>query len=172
MQTGFGHSNSIELFLRFCRYDIIILLDIDCIPICKGAIPTVLEWARAGFLVGAAQRANHISNDQHIYVGPFLMGLNMATYRKLGMPGCSETARGDVGEELTYRAEKDKLQIQFLWPTRCELPIWHLTDDIYFGRNTIYEDSFLHAFEIRKPKQQADFLAAMCRVLADTTPSS
>jgi hypothetical protein len=172
LHTGFGHADSIDLFLNFCDYDIIILLDIDCVPISMAAIPTLLERAKAGFLVGAAQRAHHISNGQHIYVGPFLMGLTMATYRKLGMPRFSATARGDVGEELTYRAETDRLAIQFLWPTRCDVPTWHLKDDIYFGRNTIYENSFLHGFEISKPKQQADFLATIRRVFADKGPSA
>lgn len=172
MHTGFGHAKSVDLFLWLCRYDIIILLDIDCIPISMAAIPTLLERAKAGFLVGAAQRAHHIGNGCHIYVGPFLMGLNMATYKKLGRPRFSETPRGDVGEELTHRAETDRLAIQFLWPTSCDVPLWHLTGDIYFGRNTIYENSFLHAFEIRKLEQQAAFLATIHRVLAGNTASA
>jgi hypothetical protein len=172
LHTGFGHANSIDLFLCFSRYEIIILLDIDCIPISIDAFPTLIAQARAGFLVGAAQRAHHIDNECHIYVGPFLMGLNMAAYRQLGRPRFSETRRGDVAEELTYRAEAHQCEIKFLWPTSCEAPLWHLTDDAYFGRNTIYENSFLHAFQIRQPEHQAAFLATIGRVLADKAASA
>jgi hypothetical protein len=171
LHTGFWHARTVDLFLCFSRYEIIILLDIDCIPISVSAIPALIKQASAGRLVGAAQRANHIDNDQHLYVGPFLMGLAMATYRQLGRPSFAETRRGDVAEELTYRAEAKQVAIEFLWPTSCDAPIWHLTGDIYFGRNTIYEKSFLHAFEIRKHEQQAAFLATVDRVLGDAAPS-
>jgi hypothetical protein len=169
MRTGFGHGQSIDLFLYFCPYQIIILLDIDCIPTSPQAIPTLIKEAKTGILVGAAQRANHIDNGGHVYVGPFLMGLSKTTYCQLGRPSFSETRRGDVGEELTYRAEALRHEIRLLWPTRCEVPIWHLRDDVYFGRNTIYEDFFLHAFQIRKPEQQASFIFRTRRLLADVS---
>jgi hypothetical protein len=128
-------------------------------------LPQLIAAAEAGQLVGAAQRANHIDNDDHLYVGPFLMAFSRATYQILGAPSFCETLRGDVGEEVTYSAQACNIPIRFLWPTSCELPKWHLTDDIRFGRNTIYENAFLHAFEIRMPDQQKAFLATIDRVL-------
>ena len=165
LKTGFAHGCTIDLFLAFARYDLILILDIDCIPISAHAIPSLIEAAKAGALVGAAQRANHIGNDDHLYVGPFLMGFGRATHARLGHPSFRETKRGDVGEELTYRAEASSVPIRFLWPTSCDEAKWHLTGDIHFGRNTIYGNEFLHAFEIRRPDQQAAFVATVSRLL-------
>lgn len=166
LKTGFAHGRTIDLFLAFTRYDIILVLDIDCIPISTGAIPTMIDAAKDGALIGAAQRAAHIGNDDHIYVGPFLVGFSRATHARLGYPSFRETKLGDVGEELTYRAEAAGVPIRFLWPTSCDEPKWHLTGGIKFGRNTIYDGVFLHAFEIRMPEQQKAFIATVKRVLA------
>lgn len=165
LKTGFGHGRSIDLFLALSDYDIVVLLDIDCIPIAADALPLLIGAAESGALVGAAQRANHICNHDHIYAGPFLMALSRKTYRVLGSPSFTETRRGDVAEELTYRAEAKHHPIRYLWPSSCEVPKWHLTGDMHFGRNTIYDNAFLHAFEIRMPDQQKAFLATVDRVL-------
>ncbi|HEY1736185.1 MAG TPA: hypothetical protein VGG12_06035 [Methylovirgula sp.] len=165
LKTGFAHGRTVDLFLALSRYDVIVILDIDCIPIVASALPDLIAQAQAGALVGAAQRANHIGNNDHIYVGPFLMGFSRATHARLGHPSFQETKRGDVGEELTYRAEAAGVSIHFLWPTSCDEEKWHLKDDIHFGRNTIYDRAFLHAFQIRKPEQQAAFVETVARVL-------
>lgn len=169
LRTGFGHGRSIDLFLAFSDYDVVVLLDIDCIPIAADSLPTLIAAAESGALVGAAQRANHLCNDNHVYAGPFLMALSRETYRRLGSPSFTETCRGDVAEELTYRAEAKHHPIRYLWPTSCEVPKWHLQDDLHFGRNTIYDNAFLHAFEIRMPEQQQAFLATIDRVLKAAT---
>jgi hypothetical protein len=167
LKTGFGHGRSIDLFLTWTNYDIVVLLDIDCVPITSEALLQLIAAAEAGQLVGAAQRANHIDNDHHLFVGPFLMAFSRATYQSLGAPSFRETPRGDVGEELTYCAQACNHPICFLWPTSCEEPKWHVTGDIHCGRNTIYENAFLHAFEIRMPDQQKVFLATIDHVLRD-----
>jgi hypothetical protein len=168
LKTGFAHGRTIDLFVALSRYDLIILLDIDCIPIVATALPDLIEKVKSGQFVGAAQRANHIGNDRHLYTGPFLMAFDRAILARLGHPSFRETRRGDVGEELTYRAEAAHVPIHFLWPTSCDEPKWHLTDDISFGRNTIYDLAFLHAFEIRMPEQQTAFVQTVERVLAQS----
>jgi hypothetical protein len=165
LKTGFNHGRSIDLFVALSGYDLIILLDIDCIPIAATALADLVTKVKAGQFVGAAQRANHIGNDRHLYVGPFLMAFDRAILARLGRPSFRESRRGDVGEELTYRAETAHVPIHFLWPTSCEEAKWHLQDDISFGRNTIYDRAFLHAFEIRMPEQQAAFVQTVNRLL-------
>lgn len=165
--TGFSHGRSIDLFFRLAPYDLVVILDVDCIPLNDQALPALIEQAEAGHLVGAAQRANHIENAKHIYAGPFLMALSKDTYVRLGRPSFCETERGDVAEELTYAAEAREVPVLLLWPTHCDEPKWQLTETLSFGRNTVYEDLFLHAFEIREPEQQRAFLGTVSRVLAD-----
>lgn len=172
LKTGFGHGRTVDLFVALSRYDLIVLLDIDCIPIAATALPDLIAKAKAGALAGAAQRANHIDNADHIYVGPFLMAFSRATHARLGRPSFRETKRGDVGEELTYRAEAANVPIHFLWPTSCDEAKWHLKDDISFGRNTVYDRAFLHAFQIRLPDQQTAFVERVQRVLDGETTFS
>jgi hypothetical protein len=167
LHTGFSHARSIDLFLALLPYETIVLLDIDCIPIAPNALADLIAKARSGALVGAAQRANHIENGAHIYAGPFLMAFSRETYARLGRPRFLETQRGDVAEELTYAAEARNIPVDYLWPSGCDEPKWPITEKIWFGRNTIYENAFLHAFEIRMPEQQAAFLATIDRVSAE-----
>lgn len=171
LRTGFCHGRSIDLFLALSDYAVVVLLDIDCIPIAADALPKLIAAAESGELVGAAQRANHICNNNHVYAGPFLMALSRKTYQRLGSPSFTETCRGDVAEELTYRAEAKNCPVHYLWPTSCEKPKWHLAGDMHFGRNTIYDNAFLHAFEIRMPEHQQAFLAMIDRMLKADTPA-
>jgi hypothetical protein len=150
--------------------DIVILLDIDCIPLTQRALRYLGGLARRGTLAGAVQRSNHIDNGGHLYVGPFCMALSIAAYRRMGRPSFNETDRGDVGEELTYRWDELGGNTRFLWPSRVECPQWALVKDRSFGFGTTYEDLFYHAFCIREGLTTGLFLSKCRAVLAETNP--
>lgn len=145
---------------------LIVWLDIDAIPLCKEAF---IEPWRHGNFWGCAQRANHIQNGGHIYAGPFAMGITCKAYRDIGMPPFVETARGDVGEELTYQYEALAHRPPFLmWPTKVRLPRWSLTENRMFGLDTVYGTKerpamFYHAFEARNDGAER-FLAKCAEV--------
>ena len=153
-------------FLRRTRYRTILFLDIDCIPLNHEAIGKLIEIAEGGVLAGGIQRASHIENSGHLYVGTYCMALTPTLYREIGEPTFPETSRGDAGEELTYAMEKLGRPVHFLWPTHVEEPIWKLTDTKMFGLGTTVGDDFWHAFHIREHKYQKRFVRYCEKVLA------
>lgn len=166
IETAEGHGTAMQNFIRQTHYRTILFLDIDCIPLDRHSIGKLIGLAEGGALAGAVQRASHIQNDKHLYVGPFCMALSTTRYREIDEPTFLETSRGDVGEELTYAMEKRGHPVHFLWPTSVEQPIWPLTKTVLFGPGTTYEDSFWHAFHIREHISQQRFTSRCEEVLA------
>ncbi len=166
IETAEGHGTAMQNFIRQTRYRTILFLDIDCIPLNRQSIGKLIKFAEGGELAGAVQRASHIRNDGHLYVGPFCMALTTTLYREIGEPTFQETSRGDVGEELTYAMEERGCPVHFLWPTSVEQPIWPLTETVLFGPGTTYEDSFWHAFHIRERISQQRFATRCEEILA------
>lgn len=158
IETKLGHAQSLERFLAETKFPIVVVLDINCIPIADGALERLIEGAEAGKLIGATACANHLDNGRHLFVGPFAMALSTALHAKLGKPSCRATARGDVAEEFTYAAEALGEPIEFLWPVASDDHIWELPNGVRFGHGTTYEGGVWHAFEIRARVHQAAFI--------------
>ncbi len=159
MRTTASRGEAIDDALRHIDGDVLIFLDIDCIPLNCDALPMLAEAAARGVLVGSVQKANHIQNGDHLYAGPFCMGISKALWNDLGQPSAQPTERGDVGEEFTYCCEKRGRSIQLIWPSDVEVPVWPLRAEIQFGYNTVYGGFFLHAFGIRHEANHERFVA-------------
>lgn len=185
-----SHPDGLVKALESSKHDITIFLDIDCIPISKQALPFLAEnvvnekYGLNQGLVGAAQRANHIDNGNHMYVGPFCMAFSKAYYEELGKPSFHETVRGDVGEELTYRwteksgflcppvgkfSQRYSSNVKFIWPFSVQTPLWELDFGWKFGIGTTYGAAgygplFYHAFNARDPKTSEMFISECNRV--------
>src|SRR5262249_2573264 len=156
------HAESLTSFMESTDAEVVVLLDIDCVPLHATAIPDLVARAARGELAGCVQRANHIENGGHLYGGPFCMALSKKLWVELGRPSFQPTRRGDVGEEITYRAEARGTPIHMLWPSEVEDPVWELTPGVRFGYNTVYGASFLHTFEARRADSSRSFVAR-CR---------
>ena len=161
---SFSHPAALTKFAFECMDEVCIFLDIDCIPLSTNALVQIADRAVKGMLVGAVQRANHIKNNAHLYVGPFCMAFSKKKYRELSSPSFHETYRGDVGEELTYRWQENNSSIYFLWPSFVSHPVWKLDSTKEFGYGTTYENMFFHAFGIREARSR-DLFIAKCNEL-------
>ena len=115
--TRGSHAAAIDDFMSNTAHDLVVILDIDCVPLNSRAIPALAAHAVRGELAGCVQRANHLRNDGHLYVGPFCMALTTKLWKQLGCPSFAPTDRGDVGEELTYRCEALRHPIHTIWPS-------------------------------------------------------
>lgn len=153
-----SHARALDESLAAELPGVIVLLDIDCIPLTPKAFPFLYESARNGALVGGVQRANHIENGRHLYVGPFCMAFALSEYNALGRPSFAPTHRGDVGEELTYRWEETHRPIRYLWPTDVRQEAWDLVNGRRFGFGTTFEGLFYHSFSIRNREFQHHFI--------------
>jgi len=156
--TGLSHAAALDDFMRSTQADLVLFLDIDCVPLTPDSVPTLAAHAAQGKLAGCVQRANHINNDAHLYVGPFCMAISRQLWGILGRPSFEPTARGDVGEEFTYRSQELGVSTHMLWPSAYEAALWDLTEGRKFGLNTVYEESFLHTFNVREPESQRKFI--------------
>lgn len=143
------------------KYDVILMLDIDCIPLSTGAIEYSFDKALNGYIVGNIQRSNHIDNNEHVYVAPSALCISKKTFELLGKPSFSPTYRSDIGEELNFIAKEKNIPIEMFLPHNYEkLPLnenkpWDLRNDMpKYGIGTIFVNSdgkemFYHLFQSR-----------------------
>jgi hypothetical protein len=157
-------------------FDAIMFLDVDCVPLNDSAIDYFFEQAYAGKLIGDAQRSNHIENGQHVFCAPHNVTFTMDLYNKVGRPSFRENDRGDVAEELTFRAREANIPIEILMPLRYDAPpirmdwepkdappYWDLADGMpKYGIGTTYEkdgkEMFWHMFQSFYPGQIERFI--------------
>jgi hypothetical protein len=170
--TRQSHGSALDAIMAGADADLVIVLDIDCVPLTAAAIPALAARARAGALAGCAQRANHIANGAHIYAGAFCLAVGRPLWDRLGRPSFEPTGRGDVGEELTWRCEDAGAPVELLWPSHVEEPLWDLTEGGRFGINTEYDGAFLHTFNIRSQAYQHRFVDRCRAILEGVRPAA
>jgi hypothetical protein len=160
-----GHGGEIDSFLAETNEEIIIIWDVDCIPLYRHIVDKAELEAELGAIFSVAQKASHIPNSI-IYASPAFLAFSRATWVKLGKPSFHATDRADCAGELTYLANDAKVDVQLLYPSAVERPKWALNDDIMFGLGTTYQDAIYHAFMSRK--DNGDMFIKKCEeVLAD-----
>ena len=182
LNAAVGHAAGIDQFFKRNRcldfgYDVLLFLDIDCIPLCALAIDYYLERAAAGLLVGNIQRSNHIENGEHLFVAPSALAISVETYERLGQPSAEATKRGDVCEEFTFAAEEKGVGIEATLPSRydtapAECEYWPLKPGMpVYGCGSTFThpvlgDLFWHSFQIWRPEQQLNFERKCVKVLS------
>lgn len=102
-------------------FDVLVFLDVDAVPLNSTALDYIVERAKVGqVLVGNVQNTNHIQNDKHLFVAPSVLAVSTDTFVAMGKPSARPTPRGDVAEEYTYAAEKNKVSVEFFLPLSFE----------------------------------------------------
>ena len=75
------------------------------------------------------------------------------------------TSRGDVAEELSWKAEESGLIYKALYPTyfhhESDEGIWKLGNYGYYGIGTIFADQFFHLYQGRLSKN-VDLFHKIC----------
>lgn len=184
--TESSHGDTMSKLMEMLEkkgHDAILFVDIDCIPLNDCAIDYMFKQIYAGKLIGDAQRSNHIQNNQHVFAGAHNIGFTVENYKKMGSPAFHETNRGDVAEELTFKAEESNIEVELLMPLRYDAPpfrmhwetntepFWRLADGMpNYGIGTTYglEDGtelFWHCWQIFQPNQQQRFFNKCKEVL-------
>jgi len=161
------------------KHDAVLFLDIDCVPVNYTAIDYMFNRAYEGKLIGDAQRSNHIENNQHVFAGAHNICFTLDLFVQCGKPYLEPTPRGDVAEELTWRARERNIEVELLMPLRYEAPpirmawepkdsppYWPLADGMpVYGIGTTYgltdgetqQDMFWHCWQSFHPGQQERF---------------
>jgi len=157
-------------------HDAIMFLDIDALPLNDKALDYLFEQAYAGKVIGSAQRSNHIQNNQHIFAAPHNITFTVATYRKIGNPSFNPNHRGDVAEEITFKAEENNVPVEIIMPLRYDAPpirmdwepkdsppYWDLADGMpKYGIGTTFgtegNEMFWHMYQSFYPGQKERFI--------------
>lgn len=108
--------------MRKAGHDTIMYLDVDALPLNDSALDYFFEQAYAGKVIGSAQRSGHIDNGEHIFAAPHNVTFTLETYDKVGKPSFLPNVRGDVAEELTWKAEENNIPVEILMPIRFDAP--------------------------------------------------
>jgi hypothetical protein len=162
--------------MRKAGHDAVMFLDIDALPLTDFALDYLFEQAYAGKLIGSAQRSGHIDNGEHIFAAPHNVTFTLETYDKIGKPSFLPNIRGDVAEELTWKAEESNIPVEILMPTRFDAPpirmdwepkdappYWDLgKDKPRYGIGTTFGNEkgelFWHMFQSFHPGQHERFV--------------
>lgn len=157
-------------------FDIILSLDLDCIPLSETAIDHYVNGAAESKLIGNAQSSNHIDGGKHMFAAPSAAAIHREIFLTIGKPSANPTARGDVLEEYTWKAEKAGIKVDLIMPLRYDDPVvrydwekdrdpfWKLPNGIPYGQGTVYGseelgDLFYHNFQIFQGNNQQKFWA-------------
>lgn len=169
IKTELQHPDAIDHFLNTAEWDIVVIFDIDCIPLEKDYLDAEVNFVSRvnNWIVGAAQHASHIPNSID-YVSPAYMVMHRAAWEALDKPSFAPTKRGDVGAEITYKAIEHGQHYFMLPVSSCEVPMWKLDNGQMFGIGTTYADVIYHAFESRMNADARNRFIEKCRAVVAT----
>lgn len=155
--TASDHGAAIDHYVRSVQFDVLLIFDVDCIPLDAQVIPDAIEAvARHPCIYGIRQNANHLPGTPD-YVAPAFVCFSRDTFKALGSPSFRSSLKGDVGSQLTYNALnpgllrsllQPSIEVRFLNVTDAVVPKWFLSDRTPYGLGTNYEHKIFHAFSI------------------------
>ena len=148
------HGEWLDSILSTSQADVILFIDNDCVPIKKEAVIDSILWAASNHsFLGIAQASNHINNGTHIFAAPAFLAISTQAWRDLGEPSLKANSRGDVAEELSWRAEERGLTYRAWYPTHFSRPaqegIWRLSNYGIYGIGTIFAGKVFHLYQGR-----------------------
>jgi hypothetical protein len=157
------HGDAVDNYLKDINdpEEIIVLFDIDAIPLNKKIIPLAVEWAKNNVgLFGNAQVAPNLKppHNKFIFAAPSFLVFSLRTYNELGRPSFNVTNRSDCAAELSHIAKEKGLPINLLLPNHAEDIKFDLDGYHSFGHGTTYGNNTYHAFESRFGKKDVFFI--------------
>lgn len=166
------HGDAVDNFLKNIDdpNEIIVLFDIDAIPLNKKIIPLAVEWASKHIgLFGNAQVAPNLSapHNRFIYAAPSFLVFSINTYNNLGRPTFNSTHRSDCAGELSHIATEKGIPLNLLMPSHAEIVNFDLDGFHKFGYGTTYSNNTYHAFESRFGKKDNFFINKCNSILSN-----
>ena len=158
--TRRSHGEALDELISLTEAELVVILEIECVPM-TGRHP------------GPGGAGPGRQSSPATCSAPITSPTTPTSARSAALFGSGSDAvvpaRGDVGQELTYRCEEISAPVAMLWPSFIEEPCWGLTRGRRFGINTEYDGAFLHTFNIRSSQFQQRFIDRCRAILAGQT---
>jgi len=154
------HGKAVDDYLSLINdeNEIIVLFDIDSIPMNDTIIHKAVNWCKDNVgIFSLAQKAVKLKNPI-IHAAPAFMVFSIKTFNILGRPSFETNLRSDCGGEMTHSAREKGVEIRMLYPNHVESPYAPLDGPILFGYGTTYGNEIYHAFESRFKQRDSFFL--------------
>ena len=130
--------------------DIVLFLDIDCVPTNKDIVDKAIAWVmQHGTFIGIAQASNHIPPYSHIFAAPAFFAITKKIWDKMSRPTFLETEQSDVAENVSYAAEEKGKPYRALYPVKCREPLWRLGNYGMYGIGTEFIGGIYHLYQSR-----------------------
>lgn len=148
------HGEWLDSILSTSKANVVLFIDNDCVPINKEVVIDAITWAaKFNSFLGIAQASNHINNGTHIFAAPAFLAISTKAWRDLGKPSLKANSRGDVAEELSWRAEELGMTYRAWYPTHFSRPaqegIWRLSNYGIYGVGTVFAGKVFHLYQGR-----------------------
>lgn len=152
--------------------DVIGFFDGDCVPLSRDAVLSAVNFVKENnTLLGIAQVSNHIPPKTHIYAAPAFFFITKDCWKRINT-SFVETARSDVGEELTYKAESLGIRYKCLYPTYFEREpvegVWRLSNYGLYGVGTVFGNVCYHLYQGRM-SNNLELFVNRCREIVEGT---
>ena len=162
-----NHGESVDEYLKLKNdpKEIVVLFDIDCIPLNNTIVPNAVKWCSQNVgIFSVAQKAVKLKLPI-IHAAPSFMVFSIETFNILGRPSFTTNIRSDCGAEMTHNARQKGVEIRMLYPTYIDSPHSYLDGYIQFGYGTNYENKIFHSFESRHKKKDNFFIKKCNEIL-------
>jgi hypothetical protein len=167
--TSMQHGVWLDSVLHAATDDVILIADIDAIPMMPHTVPNDIALAASGALVGCRGMPNHIPPLRD-YAGAWWFAIRPDVWRAMGSPSAqandmlaipANETRVDVAQRLTDSARTKGIPLKLHEPINCAHPEWDLPDKPKaYGVGTLYENGTFHLFNSRKFSNTGFFDAA------------
>lgn len=168
LENWVTHGRAVDDYLATIQdeNEIIVLFDIDSIPLNDTIIHKAVEWCQNNIgIFSLAQKAVKLENPI-IHAAPAFMVFSIKTFNILGRPSFETNLRSDCGAEMTHSARAKGIEIRMLYPSHVESPYAPLDGPIQFGYGTTYGGEIYHAFESRFRQRDSYFLNKCNQILS------
>lgn len=149
LKSGLDHGQFLQETMESLADDEVMLcVDIDCLPLNAEIVRRALLFAKRGGLIGTAQVSEHIDKTR-LFTSPVFMAVSKKLWCDLGKPSFLADKVSDVAQHVHDAAQAAGVNIEYLTPFACLVPRWSLPDQTPYGTGTFYRGGLFHLYESR-----------------------
>lgn len=165
-RTGQRHGDFLdEQLVMANEEDILVFVDIDCIPLNNEVIEKAIQFAHEGGIWGCAQVSNHLPDPNHVFAAPMFHAIMKRTWTNIGSPTYLESAENDVAQGVTRAAISHDVPVFLALPEYCLIPCFRFAKGYPYGIGTFYQGGVFHLFESRKAKYIEFFIRVATTII-------